>query len=136
MTNSAHRMDVFYDGGCSICDREAQMWRRLDRRQRLRLIDIASPDFDAADHGLNAAAVQEFMHAKTPDGGVFVGVDALRWVWRELPGFNALAHLSSLPGIDRLVRAAYRAFARNRYRFARRCADGECEQPRAAPETG
>jgi len=112
------------------------MWRRLDRRQRLRLIDIASPDFDAADHGLNAAAVQEFMHAKTPDGGVFVGVDALRWVWRELPGFNALAHLSSLPGIDRLVRAAYRAFARNRYRFARRCADGECEQPRAAPETG
>ena len=48
MANLTHRMEVFYDGGCSICDREVQLWRRLDRRQRLRLIDIASPDLAAA----------------------------------------------------------------------------------------
>ena len=126
-----HRIEVFYDGGCSICDREAQLWRGLDRRKRLRLIDIASPDFDAADHCLDAADVQRFMHVKTSDGRVFVGVDALRCVWRELTGFSILVHLSSLPGIDRLVRMAYQAFARNRYRFARRCADETCEQPRA-----
>lgn len=131
MIDPTHRIEVFYDGGCSICDREAQLWRRLDQRQELKLIDIASPDFDAADHGLDAADVQRFMHVKTSDGRVFVGVDALRRVWRELPGLSALAHLSCLPGIDQLVRMAYQAFARNRYRFARRCADGTCEQPRA-----
>jgi len=136
MTKLTHPIEVFYDGGCSICDREVQMWRRLDRRQRLRLIDIASPDFAAADHGLDEDAVQQFMHVKTSDGRVFVGVDALRWVWRELPGFSVVAHLSCLPGIDQLVRAAYQAFARNRYRFARRCADGACERTSAAPGAG
>ena len=136
MTNVTNRIEVFYDGACSICDREVHMWRRFDHRQRLRLIDIASPDFVAVDHGLDEDAVQQFMHVKTSDGRVLVGVDALRSVWHELPGFNLVARLSRLPGIDQLVRVAYQAFARNRYRFARRCVDGACEQPRAAPETG
>lgn len=120
------RIEIYYDGACSICDREVQIWRRFDRWQRLRLIDIASPDFVAADHGLDAAGVQQFMHVKTSDGRLLVGVDALRSVWYELPGFNVVARLSRLPGIDQLVRAAYQAFARNRYRFARRCVDEAC----------
>ena len=46
------RVEVFYDGDCSLCMREIRMLQRLDaKRQRIQFTNIAAPTFSAASYG-------------------------------------------------------------------------------------
>jgi predicted DCC family thiol-disulfide oxidoreductase YuxK len=126
--------EVFYDGACSLCAREIRMLRRLDRRQRIRFVDIAADGFDAASVGLTWQALMDRIHGRLPDGTLVEGVEVFRRLYSAV-GFGPLVALTRLPGVRQLLDVAYRAFARNRLRLTGRCVDGACELPARPPET-
>jgi predicted DCC family thiol-disulfide oxidoreductase YuxK len=98
--------------------------RRLDRgRGRVRLVDIADPDFRANSAGRDLDTLMARIHARLPDGTWLEGVEALRQVYEAL-GLGWLVAPTRLPGVRQLLDIAYARFARWRYR--RRCAQGAC----------
>ena len=106
-------LTVFYDGACPICAREMALMKRLDRTERLSLLDFSSTGFDAAPTGLTIADLSAVIHAQWADGTVMTGVDVFRAIW-DAVGLGFLSRLSRLPLVAPLMVTAYGWFARNR----------------------
>ena len=67
---AVYPLTVFYDGACPICAREMALMKRLDRTQRLTLLDFSLAGFDAAPIGLAVADLSAVIHAQWADGTV------------------------------------------------------------------
>ena len=110
---AVYPLTVFYDGACPICAREMALMKRLDRTQRLTLLDFSLAGFDAAPAGLAVADLNAVIHAQWADGAVITGVEVFRAIW-EAVGLGFLSRLSRLPMVAPLMTKAYGWFARNR----------------------
>jgi predicted DCC family thiol-disulfide oxidoreductase YuxK len=125
-TPAAFEIEVFYDGGCPLCTREMALLRRLDRKGRIRFVDIKAEGFDAASVGVTPAALMDRIHGRLADGTLVEGVEVFRRVYTTV-GYGALLVPTRLPGVAHLLDLAYRLFAKNRLRFTGRCPDGACK---------
>jgi len=121
-------IEPFYDGHCPLCAHEVRVLRRLDRRQRIRFVDIADEGFDAGSVGVPWEALMDRIHGRLPDGTLVEGVEVFRRLYAAV-GFGILVAPTRLPGIAQLLDLGYRWFAKNRLRLTGRCADGACELP-------
>ena len=119
-------VEVFYDGDCPLCMREMRLLRRLDKRERIRFVDIAAEGFDRGSVGVTWEALMERIHGRLPDSTIVEGVEVFRRLYAAV-GFGPLVALTRLPGVARLLDLGYRWFAKNRLRLTGRCADGACE---------
>ncbi len=111
--------EVFYDGQCPLCKREIDMVRGKDQHQRLRLTDIADPEFDPslAASGKTLDELMRQIHGRLPDGELVTGPDVFRQIYGRL-GYARLVSLSRWPVIRQLIDAGYWMFAKLRYRHA------------------
>lgn len=127
------RPAVFYDGNCPLCRREIAHYRRIDRSGQICWIDAAADHEALARHGLSLEQAMAELHVLDKTGAWRRGLDAFITIWVHLPPYRWLARLASLPGLKQLLAAAYRLFARWRYR--RRCGSDGCtiEQPVREP---
>lgn len=114
-------LTVFYDGSCPVCSREISHYRALSRDGRLNFVDISAESFDAADWGMDQAALMKAMHVKDAAGQLYLGVDAFRALWLGLPGlrYRSLSQVLGLPGLHMLAVLGYRIFARYRHLLSR-----------------
>ncbi len=125
MSGSGPELELFYDGACPLCAREARTLRRLDRHGRLRLTDLAAPGFDPAAAGVPMERLVERIHGRLPDGTTVEGVEVFRRAYTAI-GFGPLVALTRLPGVSGLLDLAYAWFARNRLRLTGRCEADAC----------
>jgi predicted DCC family thiol-disulfide oxidoreductase YuxK len=129
---NAWRIKVLFDGACPLCRREAAIWRRLDRgRGRIALVDIASPDVEAAEYGLSRAQIMAEIHGILPSGTIVRGMEVFRRAYAAV-GLGWLLAPTAWPLLRPVFDRAYRWFARNRLRLTGRswvcgetCARGE-----------
>ena len=121
-------LEAYFDGACPLCVREVRLLRRMDRRGRVRFVDIAAPGFDAAAVGIPWESLMDRIHARLPDGQIVEGVEVFRRVYGALGWPRAVA-LTRLPVLSQALDLAYRLFARNRLRLTGRCHDGACRRP-------
>ena len=91
-------IEAFYDGHCPLCMHEVRVLRRLDRRQRIRFVDIADEAFDAASVGVTMEALMDRIHGRLPDGTLVEGVEVFRRLYTAV-GFGVLVAPTRLPGI-------------------------------------
>jgi predicted DCC family thiol-disulfide oxidoreductase YuxK len=127
-------IEAFYDGHCPLCVHEVRVLRRLDRRQRIRFVDIADETFDAGSIGVPWEALMDRIHGRLPDGTLLEGVEVFRRLYTAA-GFGVLVASTRLPGIAQLLDLGYRWFAKNRLRLTGRCADRACELPAGPKKT-
>lgn len=118
---------MYYDGGCPLCRREVDHYRRLDRLDRVRWVDISREPEALGALGIDLATAMKRLHATDEDGRLVSGVTAFAAIWRQLPGYRHLARIVSALGLVPLLDRAYSRFAA--WRFRRQCAAGTC-QPR------
>lgn len=118
-------VEVFHDGQCPLCAREIALLRRLDKRGRIRFVDIAAPGFDAGTVGLSRETLMERIHGRLPDGSIVEGVEVFRRLYAAV-GFTRLVALTRVPLAARLLDRVYGWFAANRVRLTGRCDDGAC----------
>ncbi len=112
------QLRLLYDAKCPFCRREALWLKARDSRNRIMLVDISSPQFDAAAYGLDASEVKKVLHAIVPDGTVVSGLDAIQEVYRAV-GLSWVVAPLSWPGIRHISNLAYRLFARYRVTLGR-----------------
>jgi predicted DCC family thiol-disulfide oxidoreductase YuxK len=132
-------LQIFYDGACSVCAKEMDIYRRKGHGGRLEFVDISAAQFDAARFGISLDAFMREMHAIDRRGRVYRGVEAFRAIWQAFPGstgYRVLATLIALPGVNLLARIAYRVFARIRKYLPKKygnCEDGVCRRRQDIP---
>jgi len=112
-------LTIFYDAACPVCALEMDALRRRDRCNRLKLVDMSAPGFDARRHGLDPDAdLDAAIHALRPDGTVLRGMDVLRSAYGAA-GLGWLLRPTRWPVLEPAFDAAYRVFARHRHAISR-----------------
>lgn len=119
-----HRPIVLFDGGCPLCRREIDHYRRLRGASAIDWIDLHSAAALLSTEGLRLDDVMKRMHVRDTDGSWVTGASAFVALWSNLPAYRWLGRLGGLPVIRQLAELLYRLFAARRYRA--RCRDGYC----------
>ena len=103
---------VFYDGDCNVCNHEMKMYRRWDPSgEVLELVNIMSPDFNAAEYSLDEKAIHRWMHSIDSEGNIHVGVDSFLLVWQEMGVFKIANAIIRKQPFYALAWIGYRSFA-------------------------
>ena len=135
----AFPLQIFFDGSCSACAAEMEVYRRQEHGGRLLFADISAPEFDPSPYGITLDAFMYEMHAIDREGHVYRGVEAFSAIWQAFPSstrYSLFAALVSLPGVDFLARLAYRGFARIRKYLPKSrtaCNDETCRRDKDGP---
>jgi predicted DCC family thiol-disulfide oxidoreductase YuxK len=106
---------VFYDGGCPKCRREIGFYRRRRGAEKLDWIDIHAEPAALAGTGIRWEDAMRYFHFLDGEGRWRIGVDGFAALWEQLPAWRWLASLARLPGLYRLLEAAYRRWADRRF---------------------
>lgn len=101
------RPTAYYDGACPLCAREIAFYRQQKGADRIRWVDIGTMD-DAPDLP-REQAVSRFT-VRDSDGELVSGSGAFTLIWNELPRFQWLAVLFSIPPLAWLLSKAYDVF--------------------------
>lgn len=117
-------LTVLFDGGCPLCSREINHYRKLAAEAPIRWVDVAAPDAPLAEFGVSREAALRLFHVRDGSGQLHTGVRAFMALWRQLPYYRwlecACRRLRVVPVLD----WGYRRFAS--WHFAKRCRDGAC----------
>lgn len=117
-------LTTFFDGGCPLCRREIAHYRKIDRRGRIRWIDITQEAEALAAAGLDLSSAMRRLHVQEANGRLLSGVEAFIAIWHKLPRWHLLARLVTALRLTGLLEWGYQRFAERRFR--RRCAEGAC----------
>ena len=125
--DSTPQLTVLYDGNCSLCRASVARVQPFNRRGRVQFLNVHDPDSLHRYPQIDKAEAMRSMQAVDTTGHVYSGAEAWAHIGMLLPGWNLVAWILLLPGIQRVARRAYGWIARNRYRWNRQaCADGTC----------
>ncbi len=126
LSNPQHPFTIYFDGACGLCRSEMMDLKAKDTLNQFELVDIATPDFDAPSHGLDANEVKHFVHMKDSTGNLLIGVDAFGIIWK-FTGHPILAFLCRWPVSKPFAKLGYRLFAKYRSVISRSlCPQGQC----------
>jgi predicted DCC family thiol-disulfide oxidoreductase YuxK len=119
------RAAMFYDGGCPLCSKEVDHYRRIDKESNVRWIDIDADPRTLDPLGVDQQAAMQRLHALDRAGNLQTGVRAFLVVWDELPYYRWLSRLVRVLHLIRPLDTLYTRFARWRY-FKRGCDSTTC----------
>ncbi len=107
---------VLYDHSCNLCRREMANLKKRDHLQRLLMIDISHPDFDAEIWGFEMSELNAALHVKTTESEWLKGLPAIHYIYKQV-GLGWIWWPSQVPLLSGLSNYAYAWFARNRHRL-------------------
>jgi predicted DCC family thiol-disulfide oxidoreductase YuxK len=120
-----YQITVFYDGGCPLCRREIQHYRRMRGADRVEWVDVTRQTEKLCDYGISLEQAMARFHVREIDSGRWLtGAYGFAALWRQLPAMRWLAisleALRLIPAMDWL----YTHFAR--HRIKKRCSGKAC----------
>ena len=147
-------LTLYYDDSCRLCRAEMAAMKRLDRHDRLRLVDCSTPGFEDAacsTASIPVAALMRRLHARDADGVWRVGIPAFVVAYAAIDAVPVARFLAvpgrrswleraygwladhrqgfSKLGLNGLFGAYVHWLARRAARKAHACADGHCRIP-------
>lgn len=117
---------IFYDGGCPLCLKEINHYKRLDTTSKVEWLDIYHTPDHLSRINISQAMAMQRLHVLDKHGHIQSGAWAFATIWNELPYYRYLAKTIRTLHLLPLIDIAYRWFARRRYRS--RCNNGQCRQ--------
>ncbi len=112
---------VFYDGGCPLCRREIDHYRRIDPTGRIRWLDVTHEHEALFEYDLSVDTAMARLHVMDRDGVWHTGAYGFAAMWEELPRYRWLARLLRRTRLLPALEIIYRPFAR--WRLKRRCTE-------------
>ena len=110
---------VLFDDECSLCTFQMKVLGWLDWRNALALTPLSDPRAHEIAPQLSREELQEAIHCVTPDGRVYRGARAIRFLGMRLPLLVPVALFLWLPGVIFLAEIVYRWISRNRLLLSR-----------------
>lgn len=114
-----NQQTVLYDDACSLCTFQMKMLSWLDWSNRLSLVPLSDPRAQQTAPKLTQEILQEAIHCVTPEGQIYRGARALRFIGMRLPLMLPLALVLWLPGVIFFAELAYQWVSRNRHLLSR-----------------
>ncbi len=111
---------VLYDGQCGFCSRWAKFWTGTLAHNGFQIASLDEPwvvDKIKMPH----EELLTDIRLLTNDGELVSGAEVYLYVARRIWWAWPFYAIFSLPGLNALIHAGYRWFARNRYFFSRAC---------------
>lgn len=108
------KLEVYYDGLCRLCSAEIEHYRACKHKGALLFVDITKPNFRAESLGLDPRKIHKHLHARTPDGTLYVGVDAFMEIWKRIPDYQWAAKIAKFPPVKGFLKLGYEGFVRIR----------------------
>jgi predicted DCC family thiol-disulfide oxidoreductase YuxK len=106
---------VWYDGGCPLCVREISLMRRLDKRQSVTFIDVASENSICP---LSPVELLSRFHAQE-NGVILSGAAAFAAMWRAIPVLRPLGLAARNPFLLSMLERLYVVFLKYRPKLQR-----------------
>ena len=110
---------VLYDDECSLCTFQMKVLSWLDWRHRLALVPLSDPRAREIAPQLSREDLQEAIHCVTPEGRVYRGARAIRFMGVRLPLLIPVALFLWIPGVIFLAEIGYAWVSRNRLVLSR-----------------
>jgi predicted DCC family thiol-disulfide oxidoreductase YuxK len=125
-------MKVYFDGGCRVCSREIDFYRRKRGSEKIQWVDISKSNFDARSEGLDPKTIMRVFHVRDERGNLITGVPAFIEIWKRLPDLQFWESLTHVPGARTAMGLGYSVFMRVRPYLPRRkpeeCESGHCRR--------
>lgn len=120
---------LFFDGKCSVCVAEIDIYRKLDVDNKLSYVDISSPLFDASLVAIPEDRLNKYFNIQLEDGSFVEGVDSFIEIWKRIPKLKFAAKIASIKPVHFLMHLGYLAFAEIRpFLPKKECStDGYCD---------
>ncbi len=121
--NTAYR--VLYDGQCEICQACVSWLKVLDHDNKTVCLPISAEVLSAVDPRLRLDECLRQLHVLTPEGGIYVGWDAVACLARLFPSTWLIGTLGQRFPFRSAGRQLYGFVAKNRYSLSK-CRGGAC----------
>jgi predicted DCC family thiol-disulfide oxidoreductase YuxK len=108
------RWIVYFDGGCPICRREINLYRRRIDVSLVQWLDLSQTNADMVASDLKRSDAMAQFHVRRPDGRLERGAVAFGVLWSIVPGFRWLGLLTHFRFSRMVMDVAYRCFLRLR----------------------
>lgn len=122
--NIGNKPIVFFDGGCPLCRREINHYRRMRSAENLTWIDISHPESGLEHYGLDLQLAMRRFHVLDANGNWQTGAFGFAEMWSKLSGYRLLAAVLRFFHLLPLLDFFYVKFAG--WRLQRRCDEGAC----------
>ena len=110
---------VLYDSECPLCTFQMKLITWMDWFNHVRLLPINDPRSQEMNHGLSREDLMEAIHCITPEGRIYRGARALRFLGMRLPLFVPAALFLWIPGVIWIAERVYIWVSRNRQILSR-----------------
>lgn len=103
------QLTVYYDGACPLCRNEIAFLRKLDRKERIRFLDVSPPDAGAYCPLPKAQLLSRF-HVMRSDGKIVEGAEAFTELYSVFPLLIWLRPIGRFPPTRWLLDRLYDGF--------------------------
>ncbi len=110
---------VLYDGECPMCTFQMKVLSWLDWFHALALVPLSDPRAHEIAPQLTREDLLEAIHCVTPQGRIYRGARAIRFVGMRLPLLVPVALFLWLPGVILIAELIYRWISKNRILLSR-----------------
>ena len=110
---------VLYDDECPLCQFQMKVLSWLDWRNALAIVPLSDPRAKATAPSLTREDLLEAIHCVTPQGRIYRGARAIRFVGMRLPLLVPVAVFLWIPGVIFLAEIVYGWVSRNRRLLSR-----------------
>jgi predicted DCC family thiol-disulfide oxidoreductase YuxK len=110
---------ILYDGECPMCIFQMKVLSWLDWSHTLALVPLSDPRAQEIAPQLTREDLLEAIHCVTPEGRIYRGARAIRFVGMRLPLLVPVALFLWIPGVIQIAEIIYRWVSRNRLLFSK-----------------
>jgi predicted DCC family thiol-disulfide oxidoreductase YuxK len=110
---------ILYDGECPMCVFQMKVLSWLDWFGVLALMPLSDPHAQEIAPQLTREDLLEAIHCVTPQGRIYRGARAIRFVGMRLPLLVPVALFLWIPGIIQIAEIVYQWVSRNRLLLSR-----------------
>ena len=114
VSDKSKRWIVYFDGGCPICKREINVYRRRIDVSLVEWFDLSQANTEMVASDLKKTDAMAQLHVRRPDGRLERGAIAFGVLWSIVPGFRWLGLLTHFRVSRLMMDVAYRCFLRSR----------------------
>lgn len=109
-------LEIFYDGSCRFCTRQAARLRQADARRQFRLTNLVDEPFAPEIYGIRPEDARVRVYGADQEGNVYAAYDLVLEVLRRL-GKRKTAAVLSLPVIKQIGALTFGVFSSYRKYF-------------------
>ena len=110
---------ILYDGDCPMCVFQMKMLSWLDWFGVLALVPLSDSRAQEVAPQLTREDLLEAIHCVTPQGRIYRGARAIRFVGMRLPLLIPVALFLWIPGVILIAEIIYQWVSRNRHLLSR-----------------